>query len=354
MSMPRLGLVSVLAAISLGAGCRDHSLPPGFPARGEPDAETEGPSPPGSPSWPREAGHSPGEAKGGDWREDTPPAECEFEREWPETIRIGVTPYVGSAVVEAEFSGVVEYLAHELRRPVRFVPSVGYSDLVEKLERNEVDVVSLAPLSYVRAKDRSPCMALLLTQVSRGSTHYSSYIMVRASSDISTINDLVGRSFAFAPADSASGYLFPRAFLSRQGIDPDSAFSRVEHGTEHLSTLRLLAEGKVDAAATFDRAVQLGRRAGIDTGRLRVLAVTGHIPFDAVCARPGLNRDLAVRVQDALIRLNSTTEEGRDILVHEMELNGWVRTSDSLYDPVREIAGIPVRGGGNSVGGRTP
>jgi phosphonate transport system substrate-binding protein len=282
---------------------------------------------------------APGEAESAApaWREDSVPPTCQLEDQWPATIRIGVTPYVGQKVMREEFQGIVDYLSKELKHPCAFVTSEGYADLVEKMKAGEVDIVSLAPLSYVRAKAGSPCTRLLLTQVSKGNLHYSSYIMVRAGTDITAVADLRGRPFAYASEDSASGYLFPRAFLLRQGLNPDTLFGRVEFGGDHLATIRLLAEGKVEAAATFARTVQLARLNGIDTGRLRVLAVTGRIPYDAVCARPGLNAELADRVQEALLRLNFTTDAGRQILEHEMELNGWVRTSDALYDPVRDI-----------------
>ncbi len=78
------------------------------------------------------------------------------------------------------------------------------------------------------------------------------------------------------------------------------------------------------------------RRAGLDVGNLRVLAVTGRIPYDAVVAHPDLAPSLAAAVQDALARLNSTTEEGRRLLGRVVDMSGWVPSVDSVYAPVRE------------------
>jgi phosphonate transport system substrate-binding protein len=278
--------------------------------------------------------------------EDRLPASCQTELDWPAEVRVGVTPYVGAAIAHEQFEGVVAYLTVKLGRPVRFVSADGYEDLVAKVERKQVDIASLAPLSYVLARQRVPCLRLLLTQVAQGSLHYASYIMVGAGSEVTSLDGLRGHPFAFTSRDSASGYLFPTAFLLHQGVSPEQFFSRVEFAGDHLAAVLMLVQGKVDAIASFARALSLARSAGIDTGNLRVLAVAGRVPYDAVVARPGLNRALADGVQQALLELNATTEEGRRVLGANSEIGGWVRTTDALYDPIRENLRL-VEGGGN-------
>jgi phosphate/phosphite/phosphonate ABC transporter binding protein len=254
----------------------------------------------------------------------------------PEVVRFGVTPYMGVEMVQAQFEPIVDYLAREIGRRVELVPASSYTELEEMLVRGDIHVASVSPVSYVAARRRIPCLQLLLTQVAAGSAYYSSYLLTRADSDVMAVEDLKGRPFAFTARSSASGYLFPRAFLQGKGITPETFFGRVVYGGDHLGALRMLLEGEVDAAATFSSFMGPARRAGLDVGNLRVLAVTGRIPYDAVVAHPDLAPSLAAAVQDALARLNSTTEEGRRLLGRVVDMSGWVPSVDSVYAPVRE------------------
>jgi ABC-type phosphate/phosphonate transport system substrate-binding protein len=69
---------------------------------------------------------------------------------------------------------------------------------------------------------------------------------------------------------------------------------------------------------------------------LRVLAITGRVPLDAVAARPDLDADLVEHVRAAVLDLNATSAESREALSLLQGVDGFVATDDSLYDPVRE------------------
>lgn len=261
---------------------------------------------------------------------------CPAPEDSPASLRFGATPYAGPDVLKEQFGPVVGYLGESLGRTVELVSADSYSDLLDRLERGEVDFVSLSPLSYVLARERMPCLQLMLTQVTNGSTYYSSHIVVRQDSHFDSLDDLRGKRFAFVSRDSTSGYLFPRAYLVERGVDPDNYFSQVVFGVNHIRTIRMLLNGQVDAAATFSNVFSPARSEGVDVGSLRVLAITGRIPYDAVCARPGLDRALVQRAARSLYDLNSTTEEGRKHLRKVVvDINGWIYTQDSEYDSVR-------------------
>jgi len=263
-------------------------------------------------------------------------ADCPAEEGRPAVIRLGITPYVDNEVIRAGFAPVADYLSHAIGIPVELVEAGGYDELVELVADEKVDIASLSPLIYVQARDRMPCLQLLLTQVAQGSTHYSGYLVVRKEAPYTLVEELRGKRIALAPRSSASGNLFSLAFLKEQGHDPESFFSRIVIADDHLAALRLLLDGEVEVVATFNSFMAPARAAQMAVSELRVLAVTGRIPFDAVCARPRLNREVAAAVKDALYKLNTGTVEGRRRLGRVFVINGWVPTEDSFYDEVRE------------------
>jgi phosphonate transport system substrate-binding protein len=275
----------------------------------------------------------------------TLPAGCAPASRAPAEIRFGATPYIGSEAIEKHFGPILAYLSKETGVPFRLVTSKSYEQLLALLEAGEVDVASLSPLVYVRARRRLPCLQLLLTQVTQGSPYYSGYIVVRADSGLHSFGDLAGKRIAFASPNSASGDLFPRAFVHSLGEVPEEFFSKIEYKGDHLTALNALLDGEVEAAATFSAFIRPAREGGLEVGNLRVLAVTGRIPYDAICAGPQLPPAVAEQVRDALYRLNTTREAGRRVLNHVVDMNGWVMTDDSVYDSVRETLEL-VEGGG--------
>ena len=263
------------------------------------------------------------------------PAECRAGEEVPEVIRFGVTPYFGYSVIEEQFGPIVEYLAEKTGHPFKLVRAESYARLIEMVENHEVDIFSMSPLSYILAREKIPCLQLMLSQFAGGSVYYRGYIVVRGESPYESLEDLKGTPIAMLNEKSTSGYLFPRAYMMERGFDVDRDFKVVE-APNHTEAIKLLVEDKtVEAAATFSAVFQPLRERGIDAGNVRVLAITGRIPHDAVCAQPYLARGLVVDVARHLYRLNSTTEEGRRIIRNLIDLNGWLYTRDSMYDPVR-------------------
>ena len=266
-------------------------------------------------------------------------AECPVGEVVPEVIRFGVTPYFGYSVIEEQFEPILEYLEEKTGHRFELVRAESYARLIEMVEKKEVDIFSLSPLSYVRASERLPCLQLMLTQFAEGSVYYRGYIVVRAESPYETLEDLKGAPIAMLHENSTSGHLFPRAYMLERGIDADRYF-RVVKADNHAHAMKLLVEEKkVEAAATFSAVFQPLRDRGIDAGNVRVLAITGRIPYDAVCAQPHLSRSLVVDVARHLYRLNSTTEEGRKVIRNLIDMNGWIFTRDSIYDPVRAALG---------------
>jgi len=265
-----------------------------------------------------------------------PAGACSYDSQAPEVVRFGVTPYVGSEMVTRQFEPILAHLARVTGLKFTMIVARDYEDLLRAVLDGSVDVVSFSPLLYVEAKETQPCLQLLAMQVSSGATFYSSYILVQEDAPYQSVEDLAGKRIAFGSTSSASGYLFPLAFLLDRGIVPEEFFGEVRFAREHLDALGMLVKREVDAVATFARVLQPARAAGLDVNNLRVLAVAGRVPFDAVCARAGFPQESAALVQKGLLGLNGATPEGRRVLAGVIELGGWVMTDDSAYEPVRE------------------
>ncbi len=259
---------------------------------------------------------------------------------YPDTLHIGSIPYMGTERADKVFPNIAAGLAEELGMPVEWITGTDYEDAVDLLISGKVEVASLAPLAYVKAREKNPCLKLLAMQISRGDTRYSSFILVRKDRGITSVKQLDGKRIGFVSPTSASGYLFPMAALLRAGLDPDRLKKNSVFLEAHPRVIEAVVAGEIDAGATFFGAVEAARTERVDIGVLRVLALSGRIPFDAVVARPEMDPDLARRIRDAFLALNTTTDRGRTALGYRLQINGWVLPSEDFYAPVRETLAL--------------
>lgn len=265
------------------------------------------------------------------------PSSCDTSGGFPDSLHIGVPMHSGVAFLGGNYRELISYLSDKIGLPT-FVSHVEkYSDITDKLVNGEMTIGLLPPLEYVRAHQKYPCLIPICTMVRNGSTHYTGYLVVRRDSKISDIGDLKGHSLGFVDSTSASGFLYPVLALRRAGIDPEKDPSEIRYFGNHLTLLDAVINGQIEVAASFAGALKLARAQGRDAGSLRVLAITGSIPYDALVVRPGLSVAAIEKIRQIFLDLNSTTQEGRKALAPLFEVNGWLSTTDAFYDPVREV-----------------
>ncbi len=251
--------------------------------------------------------------------------------ERPDALIFAVTPSLSDTELRARYLPIAEYVAKQVGLPIEWRVLIDYAEMQSALTRYEVHLAVMSPFSYVEVKRQMPSLILIAVPVAGGVTTYSGYIVVREDGGFNSIADLKGRRFGFVDEFSASGYLYPLAYLRSQKIDPSSYFSETMFLGDHTRLLTALTDGRIDAGASF--AIALSRPEGRP---LKILAKTGRIPLDPWCASPRLDQELIDGIRGALVALSTRTEEGRQIL-NRTETNGFQVVGDDHYDGVRGV-----------------
>jgi phosphonate transport system substrate-binding protein len=273
-----------------------------------------------------------------DSRADTAtPASVALTPEYPgPTIRYGVIPFVTEEIVRREMDPLVRYLSRKLERRVTLVVGRNYDDITEGVVTGRLHAAQLAPLQYVRARARESRVRMLALQTYEGSRSYEGYLVARDDSPVEQASDLAGKRICYVESGSASGWLLPRAFLRRNHLDPDRLFADQRMSGDHVSVMRDVLEGRCDAGAVYSGALLAGRDLGLPVGRLRVVAVTGRLPYDATVASPSFGDADAGRLRQALISLDVRSEFGVTVLGKTLRIGGYIAGDDALFDPVRQ------------------
>lgn len=257
----------------------------------------------------------------------------------PSKLVFGFVPSVEADKIAENAQPMADFLTKELGIPVETYTTQDYAGLVEAMKSGQVDIGSLPPLAYVLAKDRGAAEVIIKTS-RKGSITYHCMFTARAGSGITRIEDAKGKRIAFVDPSSASGFLFPAAYLKKQGIEPETFFSQQIFAGGHDAAIRAVYNGDVDVAATYDDARnKLEKIDAYKDVKTKVVLIgkTEEIPNDTISVRASLAPEMVAKIKAAFLKYKDTPE-GKKTLDDVYEVDDLVEATDADYDPVRTVA----------------
>ena len=163
-------------------------------------------------------------------------------------LRVTAIPDESPTELARKFEPLGKYLEAKLGMKVEWTPVTDYAAAVETLVNRKVDLAWFGGFTFVQASQRSGGKVIPLVQRAEDEKFRSVFI-TDATSGITKLEDLKGRTFSFGSASSTSGHLMPRSFLLAAKVNPDTDFKRVSYSGAHDATIPAVASGKVDAGA---------------------------------------------------------------------------------------------------------
>ncbi|GLQ10504.1 phosphonate ABC transporter substrate-binding protein [Devosia yakushimensis] len=244
-----------------------------------------------------------------DWRE-----------QYPE-LTIGISSSENETDAIARTQPYADYLSRELGVPVNIVRGTDYAAVVEAMRSGHVQIASVGPAAYALARKimGEGIAPVAVTLDGEGNLGYYSVIAVRADSEYKTIEDLKGKSFAFADPNSTSGYAVPSYYLATaMGTSADEYFSEVAFSGGHEQSVMALVNGTFEAVATSWRNETSGTIQTMETkglipkGAVRVVWTSPVIPNTPVMMLTSLPQELQDEFKAALMAFPEKDPEGFD------------------------------------------
>jgi phosphonate transport system substrate-binding protein len=233
----------------------------------------------------------------------------EWKAEYPE-LTIGISSGENETDAIARTQPYADYLSRELGVPVKIVRGTDYAAVIEAMRAGHVQFASVGPAAYALARkvmgdDIAP-VAVTLDQ--EGNLGYFSVIAVRADSEYQSLEDIKGKSFAFADPNSTSGYAVPSYYLSTE-LNTSAAdyFSEVAFSGGHEQSVMALVNGTFEAVATHWRNENAGniqtmeKKGLIPAGSTRIIWKSPVIPNTPVMMLTTLPQDLQDAFKTALM-----------------------------------------------------
>ncbi|WP_375452330.1 phosphonate ABC transporter substrate-binding protein [uncultured Devosia sp.] len=242
----------------------------------------------------------------------------DWRSQFPE-LTIGISSSENETDAIARTQPYADYLSRELGVPVKIVRGTDYAAVVEAMRSGHVQFASVGPAAYALARkvmgeDIAP---VAVTLDNEGNLGYYSVIAVRADSPYQTLEDIKGKSFAFADPNSTSGYAVPSYYLATElNTSADDYFSDVAFSGGHEQSVMALVNGTFEAVATSWRNEESGtiqnmeKKGLIPAGSTRIIWTSPVIPNTPVMMLTTLPQELQDAFKTALMAFPQKDPEG--------------------------------------------
>jgi len=206
-----------------------------------------------------------------DWRKDVP------------VFRVGILGGENEADRLKNYACFKDHLEARLDVPVELYPASDYAGVMQGLIAGNLEYAGLGSAGYagIAIQDPDAVEPLVTTEQVDGSLGYYSVMYVRADSPYESLDDLKGKTLAFADPNSTSGYLVPSYELKASGYDPKEFFEKTGFGGGHEQAVVAVLNGQYDAGVTWTSGVGEASE-GYSRGNLRKMVDKGSLNMDDI------------------------------------------------------------------------
>ena len=273
---------------------------------------------------------------------------CGSKKSEEKTLNVQFVPTNNDGSMEAKAKPFADYLTEKLGCKVNVTLATDYSTIVEAMSSGKVDLGIMPPAAYVQAREMGAAKAILTSQLGEYDQEtglpvegemtgtFKGEVLVKADSDIQTLEDLKGKKIATLSPNSASGYIYPVAEMKEAGIDPatDCTLTTVN---DIPSEMTAVLNGQQDACFVFEgaRVVFSSKFEGYDLmNDLRVLYLTeGDIPNDAIAVRPDMDDEMKEKIKETFLNMPNDEQgaEAMSLWGHK----GYEEATEEAYDTIK-------------------
>lgn len=274
-----------------------------------------------------------------DWREQVP------------VFRVGILGGENEADRLKNYACFKDHLETRLGVPVELYPASDYAGVMQGLISGNLEYAGLGSSGYAGISIQEPDAVepLVTTEQVDGSLGYYSVLYVRADSPYKTLDDLKGKTLAFADPNSTSGYLVPSYELKSQGYNPKEFFSKTGFGGGHEQAVVAVLNNQYDAGVTWTSGV--GEKSkGFSRGNLRKMVDKGALNMDDIriiwqsnlitngprVIRKDVPQELKDLMRGILVNLPLEDRECSEAIAGG-KINGFQPIGHDFYKPIIEM-----------------
>jgi phosphonate transport system substrate-binding protein len=273
------------------------------------------------------------------------------------TVKIVVTSATVSLKGMPVYDEMARYFSRKLGWNVKVVSNLSYAESDNMLDKGVIQIGFVCGLPYINnfAQDKYELLAIPIMSMKKSvfadakgyediPGKYYSYTIVRKDSPLKTWADLKGKSYAFNEMTSNSGYNLPRAKLISLGARNWQYFSRIVVSGSHEESIRLVANGAVDASSVDSLVLDYDRLLH-DTAALnvRIIEHLGPAGIPPVVISKKADQSIKQPMMNVMLGMHNDPE-GKRILDKAL-MTRFAPPDDKNYNDIRDYQKMAVNAG---------
>jgi len=244
-----------------------------------------------------------------------------------EELKFGSVAMDIPAVMHKRLKPITVYLGKQLDMPVTLKLSPNMGAAINDAADGVVDLAYLTPVAYLKAHAKGNAQLVAKT-VTNGKASFQLMIVVKQDSPYKTVQDLIGKSFAFGDKKA----LLQRATVVGSGITLEQ-FGEYKFIGHYDNIARAIMNNDFDAGILKDTMAFKWKDKG-----LRILYSSPNLPPYNITASANVNNDLLKKIKHALLALDGKNPDHLAIIKSlDKKYDGFAETSDEEYDVVRKL-----------------
>ncbi|MEG6586185.1 substrate-binding domain-containing protein [Dendrosporobacter sp. 1207_IL3150] len=250
-------------------------------------------------------------------------------------IRIALATVISPNETIANYRKIAEYISSHIGRPAVLIQRKTYEEVNMLMSNGEADIAFMSTGAFCAYRGLTEIEILSMAEF-EGTTLYKAQIIVHKDSDIKSLSDLQGRTFAFTDPLSYSGHMAIVDLLKDQNVRPEKYFSRYIYTYSHDKSIWAVATKAVEAASLDSMIFDYAQiRTPALTENLRTISYVGPVPTGPVVINKKLSQEQKEQLQKIFLEMHQDLEMSKAL--KGLLIDKFVLPNTELYRPLQRL-----------------
>jgi len=247
------------------------------------------------------------------------------------TIKMGIIPLESPAEMFKKFLPLSRYLSEKMNKDIELKVEVDYESTIKDIGEGVTGICYMTPSTFINAREQYG-VEVLVKALKSGKPFQRIAIIAKEESNIKSVSELKGASFAFGDILSTASYIVPMAMLQEEGIalkDLDF-YDFLGH---HDDVAKAVMRGDFDAGGVMESVAEKFKSLGI-----KILKYSGNMPEFNICVNKNLTENIKAEIKKALLALDNNNPDDRSVLQAISPLyTGFAEATFEDYEEIRRL-----------------